>query len=171
MVDDIMEKKQGNGQDAGLDDAGLEDAGLEEGQSNITTGAVFGEIVWLMAQSKGHRNNFFLADLEWLLMPPITEGQFRIFRNNNKPMGAAIWAFVSPEVEKRLSQGFSKLKLADWRSGNQPWLIDIVSPFGQAEAMLEELKKTVLADYKFKCFQVNANGEKAVVEYVGLNLM
>jgi len=147
----------------------MNDNSKQEQKKNITIGAVLGEAVWLMSQSKRHRNNFFLGDLEWLIMQPIIEGQFRIFHNEGKPIGAVFWAFVSPEVEKRLEMGMSKLKLTDWRSGSQLWLIDLVAPFGHAENIIEELKETTLADYEFKSLRITPEGERSVVKYKGKN--
>jgi len=141
----------------------------QDRKKTITVGAVLGEAVWLMTQSKRHRHNFFLGDLEWLIMQPISEGQFRIFHNEGKPVAAAFWAFVSPEVEKRLEQGMSKLKLGEWRSGPQPWLIDLVAPFGGAEEIIKELQNTTLADYEFKSLQITPEGESRVVKYKGTN--
>ena len=88
---------------------------------------------------------------------------------NGKPVGATLWAFVLPEVDKRLSKGMSKLKISDWRSGTDVWLIDLVAPFGNADEMINELKQTLLADYRFKCFQISAEGERKVELYTGLN--
>jgi cytolysin-activating lysine-acyltransferase len=135
----------------------------------ITVSSVLGEIVWLMTQSNRHRYNYFLADLEWLLMPAIMQGQFKLFHNEGKPVALAYWAFVSTEVSNRLTKGMSKLKTADWRSGNEVWLIDLVAPFGQSGNIIEELKNTVLADYVFKSFQVTPEGEKKIIEYQGAN--
>ena len=34
---------------------------------------------------------------------------------------------------------------ADWRSGDQVWIIDLVTPFGGAAKVMEELRETVFA--------------------------
>jgi hypothetical protein len=44
-----------------------------------TVSAVLGEMVWLLTQSKRHAQAFFIADLEWMAMPPILLQQFRLF--------------------------------------------------------------------------------------------
>ena len=48
-----------------------------------TIGSMMGEIVWLMSQSQTHKF-LSLADLEWLLMPPIILGQYKLFKDKNK---------------------------------------------------------------------------------------
>lgn len=135
--------------------------------SNITIGSILGEIVWLMIQSKRHRYSLFLADLEWLVMPPIMEKQFRIFHQDGKPVGVALWAFVSKETDERLAQGASRLKVDEWKSGNEIWLMDIIAPFGQADKMIEELRSTSLENHIFKSFITNEQGKRSIVEYIG----
>ena len=64
-------------------------------------------------------------------MPALLQRQYRIFRDDTKqPVGLALWARVSPEVEERLaSGGANKLKPEDWNSGDTLWLVDLVAPF------------------------------------------
>lgn len=66
------------------------------GAANATVSDVFGQIVWLMSQSPAHKN-FFISDLEWMVMPPMLLRQFRIFPGKNQPLGVALWASLSPE--------------------------------------------------------------------------
>ena len=134
---------------------------------NITIGEVFGEAVWLMSQSARHRHNFFLADLEWLLVPPIAHNQFRMFKADGKPFGMAFWAHFSEEVEARFSKGNIKLKSDEWNCGNRIWLIDLVAPFGHANKILADLQKTSLRETGFKCLQVDARGQYEAVFYEG----
>ena len=65
---------------------------------------MLGEIVWLMSQSPLHKQ-FFISDLEWLVMTPVLLQQFRLFYDQGKPIGVAFWATVSEEVEQRLAAG------------------------------------------------------------------
>ena len=48
--------------------------------------AVMGEIVWLMSQSPAHKS-FFISDLEWFVMTPVLLQQFRLFYDQEKPIG------------------------------------------------------------------------------------
>lgn len=135
--------------------------------TKTTVAGVLGEITWLLTQSNRHRNGLFVGDLEWLVMPAILNGQHRIFRAADKPIGAALWAFVSPEVETRLEQGFGKLKPDEWRSGTQAWLVELIAPFGHSDKMLEELKAGPLAGQAFKCHRTDGEGRRQVVTYEG----
>lgn len=103
---------------------------------------LLGQIVSLMGQSPAHRH-LFLSDLEWLVLPPLAKRQVRIWRRRTErgpaPVVYASWAMVTQEVEQRLLQGHKRLRPEEWDSGDIPWLIDIVAPYGGADAALGEL--------------------------------
>ncbi len=109
---------------------------------------VLGEIVWLMSQSArtsgrcapGHKQ-FFISDLEWPaarplgspragqaakakeLMTPVLLQQFRTFYAQDRPLGVVLWATVSDEVAARLTEGTTKLRPQDWKSGDKLWVM------------------------------------------------
>ena len=126
-----------------------------------TVSAVLGEIVWLMSQSPLHKQ-FFISDLEWFVMTPILHQQFRLFYAKNKPVGVVLWAFVDDEVAKRLSEGTSKLRPQDWKSGDQLWVVESIAPFGGPEAMIKNLKDQVFADKELRYLTMSADGKKEV---------
>lgn len=76
-----------------------------------------------------------IADLEWLVIPPLMTGQIRLahaaMQKRNElfvPVAMALWARVSPAVDKRLSENLDKpmrLRLDEWTSGDIPWLIAV----------------------------------------------
>jgi cytolysin-activating lysine-acyltransferase len=76
-------------QDAGTTDKGVAQAGAP------TLSHMLGEMVWLLSQSPIHRH-LSLADLEWLIMPPLLLEQFRVFRGEATPVGLALWAYLTP---------------------------------------------------------------------------
>lgn len=119
------------------------------GPKKRTVAEMLGEVTWLMTQSPRHKT-FFLSDLEWMAMTPILLNQFRVFYGPDRPIGVAFWAFVDAEVEARLAQGSAKLRPQDWKSGDRLWVVDIVSPFGGHEEMLQDLKANVFADRTIK---------------------
>jgi cytolysin-activating lysine-acyltransferase len=67
------------------------------------------EIVWLLTQSRQHKQAFFIGDLEWMAMPPILLQQFRMFYAKDKPIGVILWAYVNDEVEQRLLSGDARM--------------------------------------------------------------
>jgi cytolysin-activating lysine-acyltransferase len=126
--------------------------------------AVVGHAVWLMMQSPAHKH-LFLTDLEWLLLPPITLNQFRIWRNKGMPAAFASWAYLDERAEARIKQNIKKLAPTDWKSGESLWLIDMVAPFGGAEAAVKELREQVFKGQKVKSLQPAPGGGVAVVEW------
>lgn len=138
------------------------------GQSGALPGGpaeALGQVVGLMMASPSHKH-LFVTDLEWLVAPPILLRQFRIFRRDSAPVGFVSWAFLSTEAGERLAAGRIKLSPAEWNTGGQPWLIDVVAPFGGGEAMIKEIKEKVFADRKLKVLQPAPDGSGlAVVEW------
>jgi cytolysin-activating lysine-acyltransferase len=118
--------------------------------------AAYGEIVALLARSPKYRH-FSLADLEWLVVPALLANQFRIVSGKVKgqaglqvPLGVAFWAFVSPEVAAKLDAqqrdgAMFRLAPQEWKSGDVPWLLDIVAPPNVAKAMYKQLGESVFA--------------------------
>lgn len=120
---------------------------------------VLGEIVWLMSQSALHKQ-FFISDLEWLVMTPVLLQQFRLFYADDKPIGVVFWARVSAEVEQRLTDGVSKLRPQDWKSGDRLWVVEAIAPFGKAEDMVRDLKLKVFPNETITYLKVQA-GQKS----------
>jgi cytolysin-activating lysine-acyltransferase len=130
------------------------------GGKNKTVATLFGEIVWLFSQSPKHKN-FFVSDLEWLVMTPILLKQFRVFYAQDRPIGVALWAYVNDEVEQRLMAGNARMAPGDWKSGEKLWLADIVAPFGGHDAMIKDLKEHVFRDREVRFLGVE-DGKAAV---------
>ena len=99
-----------------------------------------GPIVLLYMQSPLRRLQF-LADLEWLLMPPLMLGQCKLYMKKRYPISFASWAFLDQAAEDRLTANAGRLRPEDWQSGDRPWLIDLVAPFGGLDAMLADLRR------------------------------
>ncbi|TWB39216.1 toxin-activating lysine-acyltransferase [Nitrospirillum pindoramense] len=133
-----------------------------------TVSHMFGEIVWLLTQSPIHRH-LKLADLEWLVMPPLLAEQYRIYRDGTKPVGVVTWGYLSEEAEARLTAG-ERPQVGDWKSGDRCWIIDLVAPTTTAEnllaaRMLDDLRQTALKGKAFKLQQTDPKtGERKVVE-------
>lgn len=126
-----------------------------------TRDAVIGQVVWLMMQTPIFRH-LFLADLEWMVMPPILLSQFRLFRIENRVVAFAAWAHLSEVVEARLQEANPRLAPAEWKSGDRLWLIHLLAPFGHTEAALADLEKTSLAGKSFKMHRVQRDGSRVV---------
>ena len=132
-----------------------------------TVSHMLGEIVWLMTQSPVHKH-FALADLEWMVMPPILLGQYRLFHDKGRPVGAALWAFLSEEAEGKMSLIPPRLRPDEWKSGESCWVIELIAPGANAEnklagVMLTDLQRTALKDRSFKFHRTDPTGKRDVV--------
>lgn len=135
-----------------------------------TVAQVLGEIVWLLTQSPLHKQ-MFLADLEWFVMPAILLEQFRMFHGpapaaaggTPTPAACALWAFVGPETAARLEGGAHKLAPHEWKAANgEPWLIELIAPFGGQEEILRDLAANVFKERAFKFHMTGPDGVRRV---------
>jgi cytolysin-activating lysine-acyltransferase len=139
-----------------------------------TVSQVLGEITWLMSQSKAHKS-FFISDLEWLVMVPVLMQQFRMFYDTGtpaeagkpavegKPIGVVLWASVNDAVAARLAEGGGRMGPADWKSGEHLWVVEVISPFGGAEAMVADLKEKIFPTREIKMLvRDGGTGERGV---------
>src|SRR5215469_14651157 len=102
--------------------------GAQAAQSGTApTEAAFGQAVWLMMNMPQFRH-VFIADLEWMVLPPIMLNQYRLLKVGNRVVAFAAWAFLSEAVEKRLQEAGPRLAPADWKSGDRLWLISVFAP-------------------------------------------
>ncbi len=152
-------KKPEGVQGPGIKPTPAPQAGHIGGQTTLA--GIFGEIVWLLSQSSGHKF-LFIADLEWFLMPALMLGQFRTFRDGERIVGLAMWAHLSEEVEARVNQGIVKLAPSDWKSGDRTWLVELITPFGGVEAMIEDLRKTALKGHSFSFHVTGPDGQRQI---------
>lgn len=143
--------------------------------SAVTVSHVLGEVAWLMSQSVSH-GNVHLRDLNVLIMPPILKRQFHLFRQNDKPVGVAIWAQLDEAGEYKIASGQglagSQLDDADWNAGDRLWLLDLVAPFAttenkQLELMFGDLLTGVFRGRSFKIIDNSATDPSKRILTVG----
>ena len=85
----------------------------------------FAQVVTVLMRSPLHKH-FSLADLEWLVVPPLLTGQCCVAEakapdGSGTPIAVVLWASVSPEVDKRLSENLNtsvRLRPNEWKSGD-----------------------------------------------------
>lgn len=126
-----------------------------------------GEIVSLLMRSPQFRN-MTLTDLRNFVVPAVTSEQFMIAETRSKssglftPVAAVLWASVSKEVDRRLSENLDQLvRLApkEWKSGDIPWLIIATGNQRLIEALLQRLQKTVLKGRPLKSRVAGKDGK------------
>jgi hemolysin-activating ACP:hemolysin acyltransferase len=99
-----------------------------------------------------HYKHHTLADLEWLVLPPLLTGQFSVAEAGPKeggarfPVAVVLWASVSVDVDKRLTENPAapiRLRPDEWRSGDILWLVDAVGDGRVVAPLLKRLGETV----------------------------
>ncbi len=124
----------------------------------------FGEIVSVMMRSPQFKNAT-LSDLEHLVVPAVSSGQFIVAEAQSKengfitPVSVALWASVSDEVDQRLGANPEEpIKLApqEWKSGDNPWLIALAGDRRPMNSLLRRLHETTFKD---KPLKVRTRGE------------
>ena len=125
--------------------------------------STFGEIVALLSFSPVFKH-LSLGDLEWLVIPALATNQVTVVRGKLKdqhalmvPIGLALWAHVSEEVNKKLGaqqQANMPFRLApqEWKSGEIPWLLAVLAPKDLTQALVKKLEDSVFKDKIYKRF-------------------
>src|SRR5262249_5990486 len=94
-------------------------------------------------------------------LPAITNRQFRIGEvkldqaqgGATVPASLVLWALVSPEVDKRLTETTEaepRLAPADWTSGDIPWLVYAAGETRFVRPVVEQLMATTFKDRTLK---------------------
>jgi len=129
--------------------------------------ASFGEIVGLLMRTPEFKG-MPLSSLEVLVVPAIANGQFMIAEAQAKqsgliaPVAAILWASVSEEVDRRLSESRDapvKLAPKDWKSGDIPWLIIAAGDQRLIGALRQRVEKTVLKGRPLKSLAAQKDGK------------
>lgn len=128
------------------------------GASRTSRAEILGDVAWLMIQSPSHRN-LFVSDLEWMLLPPILAGQFRLVRQGPKPLAFISWAMFSEATEKAYCDGKVRLRPPDWTSGDRPWIVELISPFAPPKSLMDRIKKDVFPDRPLKVLARGPDGK------------
>jgi hemolysin-activating ACP:hemolysin acyltransferase len=139
--------------------------------ATLRNSLAFAQVVGVLMRSP-HYRQYTLADLEWLVIPPLSAGQFRIGEvKPDKNQGAAmpvavvLWASVSEEVDKRLMAAESvsfRLKPEEWKSGDILWLVHAAGETRFVKHVIEQLTKTTLKGRQVKVLGRDKDGKPKV---------
>ena len=117
-----------------------------------------------------------LGDIRTLVIPPMSAGQFLVAETRSKPQGiitpvaAALWAKVSKEVDKRLSESLDKpVRLApgEWKSGEIAWLVALAGHPRAITPLLKKFQETTLKGQPLKMRAKGKDGKTIVTTFSG----
>jgi cytolysin-activating lysine-acyltransferase len=118
-----------------------------------------------------------LADLEWLVLPAVLCGQCRVAQAQQSgiavPVGVALWASVTSAVDQRLSDlsaPLLRLQPDEWRSGDIPWLVELIADPPTQQALLKHLGETVFKGRGIKMRVRDADGKAQIGMFKGGSL-
>ena len=114
------------------------------------------DVILLMLQSDLHRN-FFIKDLERLVIPPLMNGKMSVIYSTDytgmsatyTPRGLYSYAFLDEKAEAGYMDGSRKLQPEDWENGPKDgtlWIIDFIAPFNNARELVRQVQQE-LTDY------------------------
>lgn len=100
------------------------------------------DVVKLAIQSPKYRH-LFISDLGWRVIPALMLGYCQFMRGKSNQLVAFVsWAKVNAAVLKRMQHPATfRMQEADWNSGSEIRIVDVISAVGQEE----EIAKEVLA--------------------------
>ncbi len=93
------------------------------------------------------------------LKPSIKLNQYKKFYDNNELIGFVNWAYIHDLVEKRFKQT-GKIKSNEWNSGNNLWLIEIVSvknTFKMMRWVYHYFRKQLKVDHSINWLRVDSD--------------
>ena len=142
--------------------------------SAVRQSVAFAQIVTVLMRSPRY-GHYTLGDLEWLVVPALATGQWRVVGAQSKqngvsfPVAVALWATVSAEVDKKLSENLHvpiRLRPDEWQSGDILWLVDAV---GDPRVVPQLLKQLLESSFKGREAKVRTAGEggKVTVRRLG----
>jgi cytolysin-activating lysine-acyltransferase len=144
-------------------------------------GQSFAQVVAVLIRDRNFRQ-MRLADLEWLVLPPVMAGQFRLAQMPAPqgsvkgkdggvlvPVAVALWARVSAAIDKQLSENLDKpvrLGAGDWASGDNVWLMAVAGDGRMVPKFIDELAKTEFKGQRVK-MRVRGPDKTVVVKTLG----
>lgn len=137
-------------------------AGLTQAKAALAKLPMLGPVMWLYARDPSKRWTF-VADQDWLLLPPLVLDQCKLYVKQEIPWAYCSWAMVDDVVHERLKSGETRIAPTEWQAGKHCWLIDFTAPFGEAEKILDDLRTTALKGKPIYRFRAAVPGQPTAV--------
>lgn len=116
----------------------------KQAQKVISKIPLLGPVTWLMMQQAASRHTL-ISELEWRVLPALMLDQAKLYLKDEAPVAFVSWAKLSDAAAQRYKTAPHQLSMNEWASGDQIWLIDMLTPFGGAQEVLKDLREKVFA--------------------------
>lgn len=120
-------------------DTSHDNSDVSEAQST-KYGEILGAALWLAARSDQHRAAP-LGVVADVVLHGVSTRKFRLWRQDGAPLAFVVWGNLDPEAEAKLRAGQTLTK-EEMASGDQAWILTLISPFLPADTMLKDLRET-----------------------------
>lgn len=103
----------------------------------------------LMLRSDMHRD-WYIADLDRLVLPAIAEGKLEIMYEDSRPTGLFTYAFLPQDIREGYENGTAKLPAKIWSNGPKDgmlYVIDFIAPYQNALKLGRFVQKTLTERY------------------------
>lgn len=127
-----------------------------------------GAIAALWMASDLHRS-WPISLMERNVWPAIKTRQFMLCLKGGAPVAYLSWAILSDEAEARYVVDPICLSLEDWTSGEHKWIVDWISPYGHAKALMTYLRRQFGAEDMARYLRVKPDkrGHARIGEWAG----
>lgn len=139
-------------------------------QAKLVMGKIplLGPVTWLMMQQSGTRHTL-LSELEWRVMPALVLEQAKLYMRDSAPIAYVSWALLSEAAVDRYKTPPHHLAAADWKSGDQVWIVDLFTPFGGAQEVLADLREKVFVGQAVHQLVPNVTGQAKTLTWPAVN--
>ncbi|MDF0597090.1 toxin-activating lysine-acyltransferase [Psychromarinibacter halotolerans] len=120
---------------------------IQPDHPDAITLSALGEIAFLAGRSPVHSRAPTDTLRHWW-ETPIALNQYWCFRADGVPRLALSWASLSPEAERRYVVDRKPLRIQDWWSGPQKWVIDWIAPFAIPRLNMEVRRWLVTTGFR-----------------------
>lgn len=103
----------------------------------------------LMLRSDMHRD-WYIADLDRLVLPAIAEGKMEIMYEDSRPTGLFTYAFLPQDIREGYVNGTAKLPANIWSFGPKDgmlYVIDFIAPYQNALKLGRFVQKRLTERY------------------------
>lgn len=120
-----------------------------------------------LATASARHSNWTVADIERSFWPAIISNQCLVGVENDMPVAFVTWGFFDEATATAYGKRERLLKPDDFQSGKEPWVLDLIAPFGHCRQVCGFLRDEVFAGQTVRAFRLRPGGGSAVAKFHG----